>query len=73
VIASATAYEVMIQVPWLSEVPKLPEMVETDTLAIVISNTAIKFDPATMIAAKINFMPSKGRTSSFSAAVALMV
>ncbi|MNM63159.1 hypothetical protein D3C81_745180 [compost metagenome] len=45
-IASATAYEVTTHVPCVLETARLPVMCGTDTLAIVVSSTTIKFDKA---------------------------
>src|SRR5262249_13233212 len=63
-IASATEYEVMIQVPWLALMPRLPAMLGTETLAIVMSSTAMKFALARRIAAR----PSPGPFSGAGAA-----
>src|SRR5512145_1787940 len=41
VMASATAYDVMTHVPWLVVAPKPPAMLGTDTLAMVVSSTAM--------------------------------
>src|SRR5262249_4108111 len=51
VIASATAYEVITQSPWLLDTPRLPEMFGTDTFAIVMSSTARKLATASNPAA----------------------
>ena len=51
VMASATAYEVITHVPWLVVAPSPPAMFGTETLAMVMSSTAMKFAAARMIAA----------------------
>src|SRR5262249_59534504 len=59
-IASATEYEVITQVPWLELMPSAPEIVGTDTLAIVMSSTAMKFATASTIAASQSSGPLSG-------------
>jgi hypothetical protein len=49
VIASATAYEVMTQVPSLGDTARLPAIWGTATLTIVMSSTAMKFESARTI------------------------
>jgi hypothetical protein len=56
-IASATEYDVMIQVPWLLLMPRVPEMLGTETFAIVISRTAIKFAMASTMAVTQSMPP----------------
>src|SRR5450830_921211 len=60
VIASATAYEVMTEVPWLDEAPSAPEIVDTETLAIVVSSTAMKLAAASSRPAPTSCAPSSG-------------
>ena len=45
-IAVETAKEVMTQVAWLALPPRLPEMVGSETLAIVVSSTCMKLASA---------------------------
>src|SRR5581483_4507724 len=59
-IASATEYDVITQVPWLELMPSAPEMVGTETLAIVMSSTAMKFAVARTIAAAQSIPPFRG-------------
>src|SRR5262249_8169550 len=59
-MASATEYEVITQVPWLELMPSAPEMVGTDTLAIVMSSTAMKFAVARTTAASQSVAPCRG-------------
>src|SRR5262249_55294956 len=59
-IASATEYEVITQVPWLELMPTAPEIVGTATLATVMSRTAMKFATASTIAASQSAAPSRG-------------
>src|SRR5690242_2495827 len=63
-IASATEYEVITQVPWLELMPSEPEMVGTETLAIVMSSTAMKFAVARTIAASHSVPPFSGWVTS---------
>ena len=58
-MASATAYEVMTQVPCELETAKPPVICGKDTLAMVISSTTIKFASATTKAANSNLPPFK--------------
>src|SRR5262249_11474485 len=59
-IASATEYDVMTHVPWLLLMPRLPAMLGTETLAIVMSSTAMKFASASTIAAAQSMPPLRG-------------
>src|SRR5882672_77913 len=45
----ATANEVITQVPWSGEAPRLPEMVGMATLAMVVSSTCMKVPSASAI------------------------
>src|SRR5262245_4121290 len=68
-IASATEYEVMTQVPWLALMPSAPEMRGTETLAIVMSSTAMKCAGARTIAASHSRPPVIGAARSFARSV----
>jgi hypothetical protein len=68
-MASATEYDVITHVPWLLLIPRLPEMLGTDTLAIVMSRTAMKFAVASTIAAS----PERGSGESAASARARRV
>ena len=46
----ATANEVITQVPWSVDTPRLPEIVGIDTLAIVVSSTCMKVPTASAVA-----------------------
>src|SRR6185503_14445606 len=61
----------MTQVPWLELMPKLPAMLGTDTLAMVMSSTAMKLAPARTMATSHNIAPLRGASpaSAFSNAV----
>ena len=59
-LASATAYEVITQVPCVVVAPRLPAILGIDTLAIVISKTTMKFAPAMTTAAAHRRNPLKG-------------
>jgi hypothetical protein len=59
-IASATAYDVITQVPWLLLIPRLPAMLGTETLATVMSSTAMKFAAASTMAAIHSIGPFNG-------------
>src|SRR5262245_30658878 len=52
----------MIQVPWLEEMPRLPEMLGTETLQMVMSSTAMKLAMASMMAARTSIPPLSGLT-----------
>src|SRR5215510_14886689 len=56
----------MTQVPWLELMPKLPAMLGTDTLAMVMSSTAMKLAPASTMATSHSIAPLRG-ASPFSA------
>src|SRR5580698_4847960 len=72
VIASATAYEVMTQVPWLEPAPKAPAILGTVTLAIVMLSTATKFDSARTMPAVQSIPPSRAGGSLASVAGSVM-
>src|SRR5215471_329113 len=50
----------MIQVPWLALMPRPPAMVGTDTLAMVMSSTAMKLALASRTAASHSLAPCSG-------------
>ncbi len=62
-IASATAYEVMTQVPWLGETARPPAMFGTETLVMVVSSTTMKFDSASRLPANHSDAPLIGEKS----------
>jgi hypothetical protein len=47
----------MIQVPWLLLMPRPPAMLGTDTLAMVMSSTAMKLALASRMAASHSISP----------------
>src|ERR1700753_558536 len=57
----ATAKAVMTQVPWLVETPRLPEMVGSETLAMVESSTCMKVPAASASAVIASLPPSMAR------------
>ena len=59
-MAFATPNEVITQVPWLVDAPRLPAMVGIATLAIVLSSTCMKVarDRAMVISQRV--LPSSG-------------
>ena len=59
------------QVPWLELIPRLPAMLGTDTLAMVMSSTAMKFAPARTMAHNHSIAPLRGASPerAFSTAV----
>src|ERR1043166_7185283 len=59
-IASATEYDVITQVPWLELMPSAPAIVGTETFAIVMSRTAMKFAVARTTAASQSAAPCRG-------------
>src|SRR5262245_29737205 len=61
----------MTQVPWLELMPSAPAMLGTDTLAMVMSSTAMKFAPARTIASSHSIAPFRGASPdrAFSIAV----
>src|SRR5689334_8312955 len=61
----------MTQVPWLELIPRLPAMLGTDTLAMVMSSTAMKFAPASTMATSQSIAPFRGASlfSAFSKSV----
>src|SRR5262245_22316556 len=69
-IASATEYEVMTQVPSLLLMPRLPAMLGTDTLAIVMSTTARKLAAAWTMAASQSMPPCSGASARAGVGVA---
>ena len=52
-----TAKDVMTQVPWSVLAPRLPAMVGSDTLAIVVSSTCMKVPSASAIAVIASCVP----------------
>src|SRR5215472_9303444 len=52
----------MTQVPWSALMPRLPAMFGTETFAMVISRTAMKFAPASTTAASHIASPVSGRS-----------
>src|SRR5690242_10251220 len=58
----------MTQVPWLLLIPRLPAIFGTETFAIVMSSTAMKFAAASTMAAIHSMPPCKGefRCAGFS-------
>src|SRR4029079_10126596 len=62
-IDAANAYEVMTHVPWLLLIPRLPAMFGTETLATVMSSTAMKFAAASTMAAIHSIGPFSGPSS----------
>ncbi|CAB3810487.1 hypothetical protein LMG28614_07284 [Paraburkholderia ultramafica] len=46
--------------PWLVEEPRAPEIVDSDTLAMVLSSTATKLAAAIINAATISMGPDSG-------------
>ena len=62
-MALATLYEVMTQVPWEAEAPRLPAMVGTDTLAMVVSSTCMKVAKGRATVKRARDMPERGGNS----------
>src|SRR5690349_23443805 len=56
----ATAKAVMTQVPWEVETPRLPEMVGSETLAMVESSTCMKVPIASIRAVMASWPPCIG-------------
>ncbi len=67
----ATAKAVMTQVPLLVETPRLPEMVGSDTLAMVVSSTCMKVPSARAKAAIPSETPVSGPGPAFCAEASL--
>src|SRR6185436_11403890 len=61
----------MTQVPWLELMPNEPAILGTDTLAMVMSSTAMKLAPASTMATSHSSAPLRGASpdSAFSNAV----
>src|ERR1700742_2625191 len=56
----ATTNEVMIQVDWSVEAPRLPAMVGSETLAMVVSSTWVKVPKARAITVTHKAAPLRG-------------
>src|ERR1700729_2761613 len=63
----ATAKAVITQVPWSDDTPRLPEMVGSETLAMVESSTCIKVPRASTSAVMASGPPFSGATSAWGA------
>src|SRR5262245_98897 len=62
----------MTHVPWLLLMPRLPAMFGTETLAIVMSRTAMKFAVASTIAASHSSPPFSGASPAIAFSSAVM-
>src|SRR5580692_7559438 len=63
----ATAKEVITQVPWSDDTPRLPEMVGSETLAMVESSTCMKVPSASTSAVMPSWPPFSGAISAWGA------
>src|SRR5580693_1921036 len=65
----ATTKEVMIQVDWSVEAPRLPAMVGSETLAMVVSSTWVKVPIASANAVRARASPLSGACGFLPAAL----
>src|ERR1700722_11163106 len=63
----ATAKAVITQVPWSDDTPRLPEMVGSETLAMVESSTCMKVPSASTSAVMPSWPPFSGAISAWGA------
>src|SRR5271163_3356390 len=61
----ATAKAVITQVPWSDDTPRLPEMVGSETLAMVESSTCMKVPSASTRAVMASGAPFSGASSDW--------
>src|SRR3569833_1884626 len=65
----ATANEVMTHVPWSVEAPRLPAMVGSETLAMVVSSTCMNVPSASAIAVIASWLPCSGAGAAWPGAL----
>src|ERR1700761_2234643 len=65
----ATAKDVITQVPWSVEAPRLPAMVGSETLAMVVSSTCMKVPSAKAIAVIASCPPFSGGSAALPGAL----
>src|SRR6202012_3994992 len=66
----ATAKAVITQVPWSEDTPRLPEMVGSETLAMVESSTCMKVPAASISAVMASWPPFSGASVASALAAA---